>query len=81
MKFKNIVTLEWFCEVKSKSLCYVRMYISQVQNMANKLKFSMQTHLTHINIIFEYCHASMSLDNVNVLYLEECMQAGSETIP
>ena len=46
--------------------------------MANKLKFSMQTHLTHINIIFEYCHASMSLDNVNVLYLEECMQAGSE---
>ena len=31
----------------------------------------MQTHLTNINIIFEYCHASVILNNLNVLYLED----------
>ena len=36
----------------------------------SKLKFSMQTYLTHINIISEYCHALLILDNVGVLYLE-----------
>ena len=46
------------------------IYISQIQSIMEYLKFSMQTHLTHINTIFEYCHASMNLDNVIVLYLE-----------
>ena len=36
-----------------------------------KLKFSMQTNLTHINTIFKYCHSSVNLDNVDVLYLED----------
>ena len=36
-----------------------------------KLKFSLQTHLTHINTIFKYCHASVNLDNVHVLCLED----------
>ena len=35
-----------------------------------KLKFRMQTHLADINTIFEYYHASVNLDNVDVLYLE-----------
>ena len=29
----------------------------------------MQMYLAHIHIIFEYCHASVILDNVNVLYI------------
>ena len=36
-----------------------------------KLKFNMLTHLTHINTIFEYCHASMIFGNEEVLYLED----------
>ena len=35
-----------------------------------KLKFSMQTNLTHINTIFKYFHASVILDIVDVLYLK-----------
>ena len=35
------------------------------------LKLSMQTHQTHTNTVFEYCHASVILDNINVLYLED----------
>ena len=31
----------------------------------------MQTYFTHINIIFEYCLASVILENVDVLYLED----------
>ena len=31
----------------------------------------MQTYLTHATIILEYCHASVILDNVDVLYLED----------
>ena len=31
----------------------------------------MQSYLTHINIIFEYFQASVIIDNVDVLYLEE----------
>ena len=34
-----------------------------------KLKFSMQTSMTQIKTIFTYCHGSVNLDNVNVLYL------------
>ena len=34
-----------------------------------KLKFSIQTSMTHINTIFAYCHASVNLDSVNILYL------------
>ena len=30
-----------------------------------KMKFSMQSHFTDINTIFEYCHASLNLDNVD----------------
>ena len=32
----------------------------------------MQTRLTeiHVNTLFEYCHASVNLDNVDILYLE-----------
>ena len=53
--------------MESKSLCSGGGYISRVQNNYTfKLKFSYQTHLTHINIIIEYC-----LNNVDVLYLEE----------
>ena len=41
------------------------MYISQVQNIVERFKIQyMQTHLTYINSIFEYCHASVNLDNV-----------------
>ena len=36
-----------------------------------ELKFSMQTFLTHINIIFEYCHAAVILENVDFMYLED----------
>ena len=31
----------------------------------------MQTHLTHINTIFEYWHSSVILNNVDVSYLED----------
>ena len=37
----------------------------------SKLKFSMQTYLTLKNIIFKNCNASVILENVDVLYLEE----------
>ena len=60
--------LEWFCCVQSKSLCLVGR--SQVKHTW-KLKFSMQTHLTHINTIFEYCHASVNSDNLDILHLED----------
>ena len=36
-----------------------------------KLKFSMQTHLTHMNTILEYCHDSVIIDNADVFYLED----------
>ena len=36
-----------------------------------KLKFSIQTHVTHMNAIFEYCHALEILNSVDVLYLED----------
>ena len=35
------------------------------------MEFSMKTHLTHINAILEYCHASVIADNADVLYLED----------
>ena len=41
-----------------------------------KMKFRIQLHLTLINSIiiiytvYKYCHASVNLDNVDVLYLE-----------
>ena len=34
-----------------------------------KLKFSMQSHLTDTNALFEYCHASENLEK-DILYLE-----------
>ena len=46
------------------------VYISVTEHNM-KLKFSMQTHLTHINTILEYCHASVIIDNADVLYLED----------
>ena len=36
-----------------------------------KLNFSMQTHLTLINTIFEYWHASVNLGYVFVLYMDD----------
>ena len=45
------------------------MYISTEHN--SQLKFSIQTHVTHINTISEYFHASLVLDSVDVLYLED----------
>ena len=69
----NIVTLEWFCDLKSKSLCSVgdvSLYILGTEHN-RKLKFNMKTHLTRIHTIFEYCHALVVLDNVDVLYLED----------
>ena len=54
----------------SKSLCAVDdIYISVTEHYW-KLKVSMQTHLTQINTVFEYCHASMNLDHVDILYFE-----------
>ena len=48
---------EWFCEKKSKFLCSVgAVYIPGTEHNT-KLKFSMQTHLTHINTLLEYCNA------------------------
>ena len=38
---------------------------------SRKFKFSMQTYLTHVNIIFEYSHTEMILNCVDVLYLED----------
>ena len=53
------------------------MYIVTVcisDTESRKLKFSMQTYLTHNYKnygLFEYCHASVILDNVDVLYIED----------
>ena len=47
------------------------MYISGAKHNNRKLKFSMQTHLTHINTIFRYYPATITLDNADVLYLED----------
>ena len=54
-------------------------YISGTEHY-RKLKFSMQIYMIHINIKFEYCHASVILD---VLYLEDIMFVGQflKTIP
>ena len=46
------------------------------------MKFSIQTHLTHINTILEYCHASVIIDNADILYLKDWnVQSGSEKNP
>ena len=55
-----------------KPSCSVGRYIIiSGREHSRKLKFSMQSYLTHINIIFEYCQASVIIDNVDVLYLED----------
>ena len=46
----------------------------------------MQTYLTHINTTFKYCHASVILDNVDVLYAEggdeyRPVLKGTHTVP
>ena len=46
------------------------LYISFTEH-SSKFEFNMQTYLTQINYIFEYFHASVIFDNVDVLYLEE----------
>ena len=38
--------------------------------MYNQVQNIMKTHPTDINALFEYCHASLNLDNVDVLYFE-----------
>ena len=46
-------------------------YISGIEH-TKKFIFSKQTYLAHMNtIISEYCHASLILSNVDVLYLED----------
>ena len=60
----------------SPLFCSVGVHISG-RTQSRKLKFNMQIYLTHINNIFEYCQASVLLDNVDVLYLEDgnlCIQ-------
>ena len=49
---------------------YSNIYISFTE-YSSKLKFSWQTYLTHRNIIFEYCYASVILDNVDNLFLKD----------
>ena len=44
------------------------VYIAGIEH--RKLKCIMQTHLTHLNTTLEYFHASVILDNLDVLYLE-----------
>ena len=48
---------EWFVKYRVSSYVHCVMYtsISQLQNIIES--FSMQTHLTHLNTILEYCHA------------------------
>ena len=47
------------CFVKYRTSSYVGdVYISGTEQN-RKLNLSMQTHLTHINTILEYCHASV----------------------
>ena len=55
----------------SKPLCCSEGGCISGTEYKRKLKLSMQTHQTHINTVFEYCHASVILDNINVLYLED----------
>ena len=60
--------LDWFVMCRASSVG-VAVYFSISGTEHNrKLKFSRQTYLTHINTIFEYCHASVILGNVDVLY-------------
>ena len=63
----NIVILKWSCEVL---FLVGDAYFSGTERN-RKLKFSIHTHLTHINTIFEYYHAPVNLDNADVLYLED----------
>ena len=51
-------------------MCRRDIYISGTKQ-SRKLKFSMQTYVTLRMFIFEYCHASVILDNVEILYLED----------
>ena len=55
----------------SKSLCFVGGACISGTTHSRKLKFSVQTYLIHISIIIEYCHASVILDNADVLHLED----------
>ena len=55
----------------SPYVLWADVYFSFTEHRS-KLKYIMQTYQTHINIIFEYCHASVILDNVDIfLYLED----------
>ena len=47
------------------------MYIFSCTEHNRKLKFSLQTHLTHINTIFEYCYGAVKLDNEDDFHLED----------
>ena len=54
--------LEWFCDVKSKSLiCSLGRCTYLRSTTEQKVESHRQTHLTHINTC-EYCHASVILD-------------------
>ena len=56
------------CYVLSKFLCSVEDVHNSGTEHDWKLKFSMHTHLTHINSIFECFHASVILHNVDILH-------------
>ena len=53
---------------RAGSYVQLRMYIISDTEHNLKLKFSMETYLTHIITIFEYYHASVILGNVDILY-------------
>ena len=46
------------------------VYISGTEH-DRKLKFRMHAHLTPVNSIFEYSYASVILDNLDILCLED----------
>ena len=60
---------EWFMKCRASPYVQWGIYISGTEHNW-KLKFSMETHLTSINAIFEYCHGSVNLDDEDVLYLK-----------
>ena len=56
--------------VMCKASPYAQWYIKFTESN-RQLKFRMQTSLTHINTILEYCHALVTLDSEVILNLED----------
>ena len=51
--------------------CVANDFIFGVRGSVSPVQDFVQTYLTHINIMFEYCHASETLYKVDILYLED----------